>query len=324
MKVGLIDCDNKSITPEVFPNLPLMKLSAYHKERGDSVRWYDAFDGYLDKYDLVYESKVFSFSDTFEAPIYADKIIQGGSGFAISLKDGREVYDKSKDTNLPEEIEHIYPDYGLYGIKDKAFGFITRGCPRGCDFCHVAKMQGRKTVKVAELSEFWRGQKEIVLLDPNLTAYSKRLEVMQELKDTGAWIDFTQGLDARLVDEDFLNALKRLKIKMVHFAWDRIEDEPYVFPKLQLVKEITQFDKRKIITYVLVGNKEQRILPEDMYRIMSLRKICINPYVMIYEKKELPEGNELFKLQRWVNNRFVWNACETFEDYLKYMGGIEK
>lgn len=267
---------------------------------------------------------MFSFTEDYELPIFADKIVRGGSGFAIEVVNGVEVYHKENDPDLPYEIEHIYPDYDLYNIKDKAYGFITKGCPRGCDFCHVAKMQGRKTVKVAELSEFWRGQKEIVLLDPNLTAHPKRLEIMKELKETGAFIDFTQGLDARLVDEDFCRALKDLKIKSLHFAWDRIEDEKYVFPKLQLVKEITNLDRRKITTYVLVGDRERRVLPEDIYRIVKLRSIGIHPYVMIYEKDALPRGHELKKLQRWVNNRFCWEACDTFENYISYCESQKK
>lgn len=155
MKIGLIDVDSHN-----FPNLALMKISAWHKSQGDTVEWYDAmFGGHFDK---VYMSKVFSFSEDYLYPINADEIIQGGSGYCVSLgKDGKEIYDKSKDSNLPPEIEHIYPDYELYPqlTKDTAFGFLTRGCPRGCDFCIVEHKEGRKSYKVADLTEFWRGQK---------------------------------------------------------------------------------------------------------------------------------------------------------------------
>lgn len=89
------------------------------------------------------------------------------------------------------------PDYSLYGITDTAYGFLTKGCPRGCDFCHVKDMQGRATRTVARLSEFWNGQKNIKLLDPNLTASPEWRMHFQDLKDSKAYIDFTQGLDAR-------------------------------------------------------------------------------------------------------------------------------
>lgn len=130
MKIGLIDVDGHN-----YPNIPLMKISAYHKSQGDSVEWYDPlFSGHMDK---VYMSKVFGFTEDYQYYVDADEIIKGGSGYCINLVNGKEVYDKSKDIELPYEIEHIYPDYSLYGITDTAYGFLTRGCPRGCHFCHV-------------------------------------------------------------------------------------------------------------------------------------------------------------------------------------------
>ena len=135
MKIGIIDVDGHN-----YPNLPLMKISAYHKAKGDSVEWYQPmFSGHMDK---VYMSKVFSFTPDYEWCIDADEVIKGGSGYAIKLIDGKEIYDKSIDHDLPPEIEHIYPDYSLYPemTKDTAYGFLTRGCPRGCGFCHVSRL----------------------------------------------------------------------------------------------------------------------------------------------------------------------------------------
>ena len=157
MKIGLIDVDGHN-----FPNIPLMKLSAYHKQIGDAVDWYyPLISGHCDK---VYMSKVFSFTPDYQYFIDADEVIRGGSGYCITYEDGREVYRKDKDKNLPDEIEHIYPDYSIYHelTKDTAFGFLTRGCPRGCGFCHVANKEGKCSRKVADLSEFWNGQKNIV------------------------------------------------------------------------------------------------------------------------------------------------------------------
>ena len=120
MKIGLIDVDGHN-----FPNIPLMKLSAWHKKKGDTVEWYDPmFTGHCDK---VYMSKVFSFSPEYQYCIDADEIIEGGSGYCISLVNGKEVFDKNKDIELPYEIEHIYPDYSIYNITDTAYGFLSRG-----------------------------------------------------------------------------------------------------------------------------------------------------------------------------------------------------
>lgn len=152
MRIGLIDVDGHN-----FPNIPLMKISAWHKQQGDSVEWYQPmFSGHMDR---VYMSKVFSFTPDYEYPIYADEIIKGGSGYCIELVDGKEIYHAERDQNLPDEIEHVFPDYSLYPelTKETAYGFLTRGCPRGCGFCHVASKEGKCSRKVADLSEFFRG-----------------------------------------------------------------------------------------------------------------------------------------------------------------------
>jgi len=166
MQIGLIDVDNWNNLKGCFPNLPLMKLSAWHKEQGDLVEWYDPSK----HYDLVYMSKVFSFTNEPFEEIHADQVVKGGSGYAIQLIDGKEVFDQKKHSNLPDHIEHIFPDYSLYGITNTAHGFMSRGCPRGCFFCHVKAKEGCKAYKVADLNEFWNGQKNIELYDPNTLA----------------------------------------------------------------------------------------------------------------------------------------------------------
>lgn len=135
-KIGLIDVDSHN-----FPNLALMKISAWHKQQGDSVEWYEPLIG--GHYDRVYMSKVFNFTQDYEYPINADEIIKGGTGYNIQLIDGKEVYTKDKELIYP--IEHIYPDYSIYNITDTAYGFMTRGCPRGCDFLHC---RGKRRQKI--------------------------------------------------------------------------------------------------------------------------------------------------------------------------------
>ena len=187
-----------------------MKISAWHKAQGDSVEWYrPMFSGHMDK---VYMSKVFSFTPDYEYYVDAEEIIKGGTGYAISLVDGTEIFDKTKDRPLPDEIEHIYPDYSIYGITDTAYGFLTRGCPRNCAFCIVGKKEGLTSRKVADLTEFWSGQKNIVLNDPNILACKEWKDLLGQLEESRAKIDFNQGLDARLLTEEKCEAIARLRI----------------------------------------------------------------------------------------------------------------
>lgn len=298
MRVGLIDVDGHN-----FPNLPLMKISAYHKSRGDSVEWYEPlFSGHMDK---VYMSKVFTFTPDYPYCINANEVIKGGTGY--SYPDGGE--------ELPEEIEHIYPDYQLYkdAFPDTAYGFLTRGCPRGCDFCIVGKKEGRCARKVADLSEFWNGQKNIVLLDANMFACKEWKDLSVQLIESGAWVDFSQGCDIRLMTDEKAGYIKRMKIKQVHFAWDRYEDKEKIVPQFKRFKEITQWDYRKLGVYVLCNFNTT--FEQDLDRVYTLRELGYNPYVMLYEKDKLPAKHRLKLLQRWVNNRIIFRSCKRFEEY---------
>ena len=307
MKIGLIDVDGHN-----YPNLPLMKISAWHKSKGDSVEWYyPMVSGHMDK---VYMSKVFSFTPDYEYYVDADEVVKGGSGYCISLVNGKEVYNKAKDHDLPEKIEHIYPDYSLYPkeTKDTAYGFLTRGCPRGCGFCHVEAKEGRCSYKVAGLSEFWRGQKKIVLCDPNILACKDHMELLHQLVESKSKVEFNQGLDIRLVNDRNLELLKQIRLDGIHFAFDRWQDKDVIEPKLRQFAEKTGFnkDRGRVMVYILCNF--DTTLEQDIYRIQLCRELRFSPYPMIYDKEH---ADPIYKrLQRWCNNFIFWKT-ERFEDY---------
>ena len=310
MNIGLIDVDGHN-----YPNLPLMKLSAWHKQKGDNVEWYiPTQHGFpLPPMDKVYMSKVFSFTPDYPYYVNADEAIKGGSGYCISLVDGREIFDKSKDRELQAEVEHIYPDYGLYGITDTAYGFLSRGCPRGCDFCHVAAKEGRCSHKVADLSEFWHGQKNIVLCDPNLIACKDWKDLLQQLIDSKAKVNINQGVDIRIMTDEKAEMIGKLRVDSVHFAWDRYEDKDQIIPKFKAFKEITGWKARKTSVYVLTNFNTT--IEQDLERIYTLRDLDYDPYVMIYNKEYTKSGDPVRLLQRWVNNRKIFNTIKRFEEY---------
>lgn len=307
MKIGLIDVDSHN-----FPNLPLMKLSAWHKQHGDSVEWYQPmFSGHMDR---VYMSKVFSFTPDYEYFVDADEVIKGGSGYCIRLVNGKEVYDADRDNPLPDEVEHIYPDYGIYQelTQDTAYGYLTRGCPRNCGFCHTTQKDGCKSRKVADVNEFWKGQKNIVLLDQNILACPVHLELLDQLIDTQSRIEFNGGLDIRLINERNIEKIKQLKLKCIHFAFDRYTDKDVVMRNLRLFKDTTGYDKDKgrIMVYVLCNY--DTTIEQDIERIQFCRSLRFSPYPMIYDKEH---ADPIYRrLQRWCNNFIFWNT-PTFEQY---------
>lgn len=290
--IGLIDVDGHH-----WPNLALAKISAWHKAQGDTVEWWDG----LKHYDLVYQSKVFdaTYTPDMDTIIQADEVIRGGTGYGLTDK-------------LPDAIEHIYPDYDLYPqhTRGVAYGYLTRGCPRACPFCIVSGKEGRVSHKVADLTEFWRGQRTIKLLDPNLLACPDHMDLLRQLADSGAKVDFTQGLDVRLITPEIVAALNRIDIKVVHFAWDNPRED--LRPQFERYMRLAKHNKhRKPGVYVLTNYQSTHA--EDLWRIYALRDMGYDPYVMVYDKPHAPPL--VRNVQRWCNNKIIFGAVPDFTQY---------
>ena len=299
MKIGLCDIDSHN-----WPNLCLMKLSAYHKARGDHVEWWRP-EG---RYDRVYKSRVFT--DTYSQDTItvtnAGEVVCGGTGYGLG-------------PNLPDAVEHTYPDYSIYPqFPDTAYGFLSRGCYRNCGFCLVSAKEGRRSVQVADLAEFWNGQREIKLLDANLLACSDHEKLILQLAESRAYVDFSQGLDIRLITPDNVALLNRVRTKTVHFAWDNPDMDltPYFRRFLELTA-IKNFRKRKVYVLTNYGSTHE----QDLYRVETLRGMGYDPYVMVYDRPSAPPITR--QLQRWVNNKRIFHTVPSFADYIPgRMGGV--
>lgn len=329
MRVGLIDVDGHN-----FPNLALMKISAWHKAQGDTVEWWWGF-GY---YDRVYMSKVFdnTYTPDSEVPLNADEIFKGGTGYFRHNKENSEIrhevfhngkwcdigdqisvtYDNETYTaTLPLDVEHSCPDYSLYPqlTKNTALGFLTRGCPRNCPVCIVSAKEGRCSFKVADLAEWWTGQRHITLMDPNLLAFKDHADLLQQLADSKAWVEFNQGLDARCLTDDNIAIINKIRLKQIHFAWDYMKDEKPVLAGLGRYKEQAIRKPNGAFGTVYTLTNYDTTMEENLHRIYTLRGMGYDPYVMIYDKPNAPR--EVRRLQRWCNNRAIFKSCPDFKDY---------
>ncbi len=282
--IGLLQVDGK------YPNLALMHLGAYLRDNGQRVRWITPIE--QDECETVYAAKVFQF--TYDGYVRADAI-RGGTGWP----DWRDLPD------LLSEAEHSYPAYDLAGC-EYAMGFLTRGCIRKCPFCVVPDKEGH-IHHHAHLSEWWRGQKQIRLLDANLTASPDAIGYLGELAASGAQVDFSQGLDARLVTPEFCAALAKVRRwGQVHTAWDWVDGEAAIMPGLRMLRDA--LPKGALMAYVLIGYNST---PEqDLYRVMKLREEKIDPFVMPYNKTDRYQR----AFARWVNHKAVFKSC-TWDEY---------
>ena len=309
MKIGLIDVDGHH-----FPNLALMRISAYHKAQGDEVEWW--WSDFI-HYDIVYMSKIFSdaYSPDVPEPMNADKVIKGGTGYCISLgEDGKEHFDQSKNVSLPPPVEKMFPDYSIYPQFDFAVSMTSRGCPRQCLFCHVSKKEGCISYKTGDVKDFWNGQKEIKVLDPNITACKEKRDLMRQYKETGAILDFTQGLDIRLLNDADIADINEMRLRTIHFAWDNPKDD--LEGKFRNFAQ--GFRRKSNIGMVYCLTNFNSTMEENLYRIYTLRDLGYDPYVMVYDKPHAPK--EIRDLQRWCNNKIIFKKCKRFEDYSRKIG----
>ena len=291
-KIALIDVDGHN-----FPNLALMKLSAYHKQIGDKVDWYCALNYTKKQAEIIYMSKVFTFSKDFEYPLFAEKVICGGTGYKIF-------------EDLPNEIEHIFPDYSLYPQFDFAMGFLTRGCIRNCPWCIVPKKEG--DIKPAAT---WREIKrpdsnKIIFMDNNVLACDHGIAQIEELGHENIYIDFNQALDARLITKDVARILANCKwIRYVRLACDTSEMIPVIKQATAYMKE-AGMAKSRFWAYTLVQDVE-----ESHQRILKLNGMGVIPFAQPYRDYVGGEPTQEQKdLARWCNHKAIFNSCK-FEDY---------
>ena len=290
MKVAVLDVDSK------IPNLALMKISQYHKQKGDEVEHYMPLAHSL--YDKIYASKIFNFSSG--ADIQPD-MITGGTGIDLKI-------------SLPPEIEEKDPDYTLYNYPHN-IGFAQRGCRFKCSFCVVPQKEGKpKSVNTIEKLWTQRSSDFLVLLDNDFFGNPEWADRIEEIKDLDLKVNFSQGLNIRILSKRQAQALASVKFRNINntssqvtFAWDQINDEKVIKRGFQRVVD-AGIKPWQMQFYVLIGYDTTP--EEDMYRVMMIKGWGCDPYAMPYDKTDPYQK----KFVRWVNRRQIFNSC-SFEEY---------
>lgn len=293
MNIGLFAVDSN------YPNLALMKLSAAHKANGDNVDWYNPFDSY----DIVYLSKIFSFTDDYPHPIVNAQLVKrGGTGYDYA-------------TTLPAEIDSLQPDYSLYPSIDNrtAYGFLTRGCVRHCKWCIVPKKEGfiKPYMDIEQIAV--NGRDKVVLMDNNVLAIDYGLQQIEKIVKLGIHVDFNQGLDARLVTEEVAQLLAKTKwIKRIRLACDT----PAQIAECD--KAIDRIDKygykgQYLIYCILLDD-----INECYERVTHWRNRGSRFYPFCQPYRDLTKPNVIPKWQKdmatWTNKRQRFCTCD-FKDY---------
>lgn len=296
MKIGLHDSDGVGFK---YPNLALMKISAWHKKQGDSVGWWDAVSAQNadEPFDKVYSSKVFTF--TQEDPYLPKDTIKGGTGYGM--------YGE-----LPKEIDDMFPDYSIYPKCDYAIGFLTRGCPNKCAWCVVPKKEGgiRPYSTYEQIKR--PDSNKIVFMDNNVLACPHGLSEIERLGKTKIKVDFNQGLDARLITPEIGMLLGKLKWSpYIRLACDQMSQIKFIATAHEYLLA-GGVPKSKFFCYVLV--KE---IPSALVRVEFLRAMGIDPFAQPYRDFEnnIEPTKEQRDFARWVNHKATFKSVK-WEDYI--------
>ncbi len=299
MNIMLIDLDS------TIPNLALMKIAAYHRERGDSVSWN------TNAPDKVYISCIFrknaKKADSSAAMLratYGD----------IEIEIGGPGYDLKK--RLPMEIETISPDYSIYPDCEYSLGFTTRGCIRNCSFCIVPKKEG-KLKKVSDIEKIHNPKHSAIkLLDNNVLAMPENFKhICDYCAKNNLKIDFSQGLDARLLTDELAAYLAKVKpLACFDFAFDSWDYEQDVIKTVELLKKHGINPRNKVMFYVYCSNDLDGPtgIKSAIRRCYKLRELGTNPYVMLNIDSE---PSAIMKdLKRWANRKPIFWSTD-FKNY---------
>lgn len=280
-----------------------MKLSSYHKSKGDEVFFVKSANRQLFEpdYDLVYGSAIFTETQkklsVFRSQ-FPDAII-GGTG--------TELTHTVEQWIGVDDYEHY--DYSIYPDFAPSIGFSQRGCRLRCKFCVVPTKEG-KIKPISTINDIWRGEphpKHIHLLDNDFFGQPNWEDLCNEAIDGGFKVCFSQGINVRLIHKEGAEKLSQMyyadnkfKRRRIYTAWDNKRDEKIFLRGIGFMLG-AGIKPREIMVYFLCNYWEKGLTEDVWYRFNQMVDMGLEPYPMIYDKPNA--SKELRDFQRWVIRR---------------------
>lgn len=276
-----------------YPPLGLMKISTYHKSRGDEVMFYKGTSAAVrdQNWDIIYITTMFTFQwkRTIETIQFYQRGKQknkknvkvGGILASLLQKDVEEETGITPHFGLWQRVDRLAPDYHLfdgvynYYTNDVSIGYMTKGCPNHCPYCAVPKLEPKYVGFIPLKKQIAPDKKDLLLLDNNVLASSEFPKIIQEIKKYGFYrgaefkgrlphIDFNQGVDANLLTEEKMRLLSELAIKPLRIAFDHIELKKLYMEKIRLAHK---YGIKHLSNFILFNYNDT---PEDFYERLRI------------------------------------------------------
>ena len=276
-----------------------MKISKWHKLRGDNVEWYDG----ISHYDKVYSAKVFTFTPDYGYFVNSDEVEEGGTG-----------YDLHKA--LPEEIDRLQPDYTIYPKIDTktAYGFLTRGCPNRCRWCVVPQKEGdvHPYMDVDDIAA--NGRTNLILMDNNILASGYGMEQIEKIVERKYRVDFNQALDARLVSDDVAKLLAKVRwLNHIRFGCDTPKQVVECEKAMALIDSYRDTPMHYLLYTIIIGNIDECYERISHFRANNRVRIVAQPYRDFNNPKQvIPQWQK--DMARWAMRREIYAVCD-FMDF---------
>ncbi|MDH4214796.1 MAG: cobalamin-binding domain-containing protein [Candidatus Thorarchaeota archaeon] len=275
-----------------YPPLGLMKISTYHKMRGDEVVFHKGTNASIrdQNWDTIYITTLFTFmwKSTIETIRFYQRnttntkdIRVGGILASLLQADVEAETGIRPHFGLWEKVDKLTPDYDLangmyeYYRNNASFAYMTRGCPNRCSFCAVSKLEPEYVDFIPLRRQLSSNKKDLILLDNNVLASKDFSQIINEIKECGfargamygnahRVVDFNQGLDARLLTEEKMELLSQLPIDPLRIAFDDIKLKKLYTEKVRLAH---RYGLKYLSNYVLFNYRDT---PEDLYERLRI------------------------------------------------------